>query len=93
MSKEKIYTYVIDCKVTEIEGIFIAPESEVEKLKDKELPLGEVIDNVCIDITYDDLKVICEDQEKIQVIKSVLGENITGRKTVLKIVMVKINNS
>ena len=76
MSKEKIYEFSADIKITEVESISIATEDEVEKLKDKQLPLGEVADNVDMKITCDELRVICDDPEKVRVVKSVCGENI-----------------
>jgi hypothetical protein len=84
MSQEKIYRFCADIKVTEVDCIFIAREDEVEKLRGKKLPLGEVVDNVSMDINWDELGVFCDDPEKVQVVKSVFGDNITGSNPIEK---------
>ena len=63
MSQEKIYTYCLDFWGEDVH-IFIEKESEVERLRGSEI--------------YNMLKVICDDPEKIKVVKQVFGKVICG---------------
>lgn len=78
----KLYSFYWDCgRSGNLEGLFIAEESEVDKILGKEVYFGEVLgkhSEVSGIISELDIEVISEDQEKIEWLVSILGKDISG---------------
>ena len=79
---KKLYSFYWDCgRCGNLEGLFIAEESEVDKILGKKVYFGEVLgkhSEVSGIISELDIEVISEDQEKIEWLVSLLGTDISG---------------
>ncbi len=78
----KLYRFHWDCgRMGNLEGLFVAEQSEVENLLGKEVYFGEVLDNYYEAygiVEEEDITVVSEDQEKIKWLVGILGTDISG---------------
>lgn len=78
----KLYSFYWDCgRSGSLDGLFIAEELEVEKILGKEVYFGEVLgkhSEVYGVVDNKDIKVLSEDQEKIEWLENLLGSTLSG---------------
>lgn len=78
----KLYQFFWDCgRMGDLDGLFVADESIVESAIGKEVYFGEVLgkhSEVYGTLDEIDLRVVSEDQEKIECLVSLLGTSISG---------------
>jgi len=79
---KKLYSYYIDYgRSGNLEGLFIAEESELKKILGKEIYFGEILGKHSeVTYTFDesDFNVLSEDQYKIEWLESLLGSSVSG---------------
>jgi len=83
MNNLKLYEFFWDCgRMGDIDGIFVATEDEVKSAFGKEVYFGEVLgkhSEIYGVFQENDLRVLSEDQEKIQWLVDLMkGNNISG---------------
>lgn len=78
----KLYSFYWDYgRHGSVEGLFVADEKDIEKAMGREVYFGEILgkhSEVYGSLDSDDLKVISEDQEKIEWLIEILGYNVSG---------------
>lgn len=79
---KKLYQFFWDCgRMGELEGLFVAEDSIVEKAFGREVYFGEVLgkhSEISGTLDREDLTVKSEDQEFIAKLVDLLGEDISG---------------
>lgn len=79
---KKLYKFDADCgRMGSIEGLFITDESSVEKIMGKEVYFNEVLgkhSEICLTMTADILYPVSEDQDLINKLIDVLGDDLCG---------------
>lgn len=79
---KKLYSFYWDCgRAGGLQGLFVAEESEVNKIMGKEVYFGEVLgkySEVYGTVDEGDIEVVSDDQEKIEWLVSILGTDISG---------------
>jgi hypothetical protein len=78
----KLYSFYWDCgRCGNLEGLFIAEESEVDKILGKKVYFGEVLgkhSEVSGIIDDGDITIVSEDQEKVEWLENLLGSSVSG---------------
>lgn len=78
----KLYSYFVDCgRMGNLEGLFIADDAEVKESIGKEVYFGEVLgkhSEVSGVLEEGELTVVSEDQNKIEWLSELLGDNLSG---------------
>lgn len=79
----KLYSFYWDCgRMGNLDGLFVAEESEVAKILGKEVYFGEVLgkhSEIYGTVDEEDITVVSDDQEKIEWLIDVIGgANISG---------------
>lgn len=78
----KLYSFCWDCgRMGNLDGLFVAEESEVAKILGKDVYFGEVLgkhSEIYGTIDEEDITVVSDDQEKIEWLVGILGTNISG---------------
>lgn len=79
---KKLYSFYWDCgRMGDLQGLFVAEESEVNKIIGKEVYFGEVLgkhSEVYGTVDKEDIEVVSDNQEKIEWLVSLLGTDISG---------------
>lgn len=79
---KKLYSFYWDCgRMGNLQGLFIAEQSEVDKILGKEVYFGEVLgkhSEVYGEIGDSDIEVVSEDQEKVEWLEKLLGSTVSG---------------
>lgn len=79
---KKLYSFYWDCgRMGDLQGLFIAEESDIEKILGKEVYFGEVLgkhSEVYGTVDDNDIEVVSEDQEKIEWLENLLGSTVSG---------------
>ena len=79
---KKLYSFYWDCgRMGDLQGLFIAEESEVQKILGKEVYFGEVLgkhSEVSGTVDDEDIEVKSEDQEKVEWLENLLGSTVSG---------------
>ncbi len=78
----KLYSFFWDCgRMGDVEGLFIAEESEVDAAIGSQVYFGEILgkhSDISGTLSSVDLKVISDDQDKIVWLVGILGPNVSG---------------
>lgn len=79
---KKLYSFYCDCgRSGGLSGLFIAEESEVQKILGKEVYFGEVLgkhSEVYGTVDIDDIKEVSSDTEKVEWLENLLGPTVSG---------------
>lgn len=79
---KKLYAFCWDVgRMGEVEGLFIADEEKVKESIGKEVYFGEILgkhSEIYGELGEDDLEIKSEDQDFINKIGELLGDNISG---------------
>lgn len=79
---KKLYSFYWDCgRSGDLSGLFIAEESEVQKILGKEVYFGEVLgkhSEIYDTIGIDDIKEVSSDTEKVEWLENLLGSTVSG---------------
>lgn len=83
MEQKLLCSYFLDCgRMGELEGLFIAYQSDIDALVGTEVNFGEVLgkhSDITATIEEGDIKVVSSDREKIDWLQGIfLGDSITG---------------
>ena len=78
----KLYSFFWDCgRMGDVEGLFIAEESEVDAAIGSEVYFGEILgkhSNIRGTLSSEDLKVISDEQDKIDWLLDIVGPDVSG---------------
>ena len=78
----KLYSFFWDCgRMGDVEGLFIAPEEEVEKAIGSQVYFGEILgkhSDISGTLSSVDLKVISDEQDRIDWLLGIIGPNVSG---------------
>jgi hypothetical protein len=78
----KLFSFYWDCgRVGSLEGLFIATQDEVDRAIGKQVYFGEVLgkhSEIYGSIDPEDITVVSEDQEKIQWLRGIFGDCVSG---------------
>jgi len=79
---KKLYSFFWDCgRMGDVEGLFIALEEEVEKAIGSQVSFGEILgkhSNISGTLSSEDLKVISDEQDKINWLLDIVGPDVSG---------------
>lgn len=79
---KKLYSFYWDCgRMGNLQGLFIAEESDVEKILGKEVYFGEVLgkhSEVYGTVDAENIEVVSSDTEKVEWLESILGSTVSG---------------
>ncbi len=79
---KNLYSFYWDCgRMGNLEGLFIAEESDVQNIIGKEVYFGEVLgkhSEVSGVVDKEDIEVVSEDQEKVEWLENLLGSTVSG---------------
>lgn len=79
---KKLYSFYWDCgRSGGLSGLFIAEESEVQKILGKEVYFGEVLgkhSEIYGTVDIDDIEEVSSDTEKVEWLENLLGSTISG---------------
>lgn len=79
---KKLYSFYWDCgRMGDLQGLFIAEESEVQKILGKEVYFGEVLgkhSEIYGTVDIDDIKEVSSDTEKVEWLENLLGSTVSG---------------
>ena len=82
MSIKKLYGFNFDCgRMGSLEGLFIANETDVQKVIGSELYFGEALgkhSEISGPLEDSNLKVVSEDQDFINKLRDLLGDTLSG---------------
>lgn len=77
-----LYSFYVDCgRMGSLDGLFIATQEEVDKAIGKEMYFGEVLgkhSDVQGTLEAHEIKLVSDDQEKVEWLLELLGENVGG---------------
>ena len=78
----KLYSFFWDCcRMGDVEGLFIAEESEVDAAIGSQVYFGEILgkhSDISGTLSSVDLKVISDDQDKIDWLLDIIGPTVSG---------------
>lgn len=78
----KLYSFFWDCgRMGDVEGLFIAEESEVDAAIGSEVYFGEILgkhSDIRGTLSSEDLKVISDEQDKIDWLLDIVGPDVSG---------------
>lgn len=78
----KLYSFFWDCgRMGDVEGLFIAEESEVDAAIGSQVYFGEILgkySEISGTLSSVDLKVISDEQDKIDWLLGIVGPNVSG---------------
>lgn len=78
----KLYSFFWDCgRMGDVEGLFIAEESEVDAAIGSQVYFGEILgkhSEISGTLSSVDLKVISDEQDKIDWLLSIIGPDVSG---------------
>lgn len=78
----KLYSFFWDCgRMGDVEGLFIAEESEVDAAIGSQVYFGEILgkhSEISGTLSSVDLKVISDEQDKIDWLLGIIGPNVSG---------------
>ena len=79
---KNLYKFYWYCgRMGNLEGLFIAEESEVQEIIEKEVYFGEVLgrhSEVYGKIRESDITLVSDDQEKVAWLENLLGNSVSG---------------
>ena len=79
---KKLYSFFWDCgRMGDVEGLFIAEESEVDSAIGSQVYFGEILgkhSEISGTLSSVDLKVISDEQDKIDWLLGIIGYNVSG---------------
>ena len=79
---KKLYSFYWDCgRMGGLQGLFIAEQSEVDKILGKEVYFGEVLgkhSEIYGEVDDENIEVVSEDQEKVEWLENLLGSTVSG---------------
>lgn len=79
---KKLYSFYWDCgRMGNLQGLFIAEESEVQKILGKEVYFGEVLgkhSEIYGTVDDNDIEIVSEDREKVEWLENLLGSTVSG---------------
>ena len=79
---KKLYSFFWDCgRMGDVEGLFIAEESEVDVAIGSEVSFGEILgkhSDISGTLSSEDLKVISDEQDKIDWLLDIVGPDVSG---------------
>lgn len=82
MEQDNLYSFYWDCgRSGVLEGLFIAKQSDIDNLIGKEVYFGEVLgkySDVYGTIEEKDIKLVSVDSERVEWLKDLLGETVSG---------------
>ena len=85
----KLYSFFWDCgRMGDVEGLFIAEESEVDAAIGSEVYFGEILgkhSNIRGTLSSEDLKVISDEQDKICWLLDIVGPDVSGYNPLYRI--------
>lgn len=77
-----LYSFYVDCgRMGSLDGLFIATQEEVDKAIGKEMYFGEVLgkhSDVGGTLEAHEIKLVSDDQEKVDWLLDLLGESVSG---------------
>ena len=78
----KLYSFFWDCgRMGDVEGLFIAEESEVDAAIGSQVYFGEILgkhSDISGTLSSVDLKVISDEQDRIDWLLGIIGPNVSG---------------
>lgn len=78
----KLYSFFWDCgRMGDVEGLFIAEESKVDAAIGSQVYFGEILgkhSEISGTLSSVDLKVISDEQDKIDWLMGIVGPNVSG---------------
>ena len=79
---KKLYSFFWDCgRMGDVEGLFIAEESEVDAAIGSQVYFGEILgkhSDISGTLSSVDLKFISDEQDKIDWLLGIIGPNVSG---------------
>lgn len=89
MEQLKLFSFHWDCgRAGELEGLFIAPQSDVDMVLGKQIYFGEVLgkhSEISGQLDPEDVVLVSDDQEKVQWLVQLLGYTVSGFNPLLYI--------
>lgn len=78
----KLYSFFCDCgRMGDVEGLFIAEESEVDSAIGSQVRFGEILgkhSDISGTLSSVDLKVISDEQDRIDWLLGIIGPTVSG---------------
>lgn len=78
----KLYSFFWDCgRLGDVEGLFIAEESEVDSAIGSQVSFGEILgkhSDISGTLSSVDLKVISDEQDRIDWLLGIIGHTVSG---------------